>query len=277
LTFLDFHVLVSFVFVAPIPTENDAAGLEPACVRLGWADFERAEERLDMLRRLARLGMDLAQALRDRVVEADGPPAAGADPAMSFTRVARAVRRSLALEARLADERRALSERTEAAAAAARAQAIERAAEDLRQQVSARKKTVWTVLTPEIAAAAARDAGAERDEAGDYDGGYEEDDYDDDEDYDDAYDALASALSERLADAVEREDFLMRPVEAIIAEIREGLGLGAGDDEAADAVAFQAAARRAGSERKTRAPLTCADVRAAWGMVDGAVAGVESG
>jgi hypothetical protein len=276
LTFRDLYVLVSFMFIAPISTENDAPGLEPAGVRLGWADFERASERLEMLRRLARLGMDLAQALRDRVVEAEGPPANGADPALSFTRVARAVRQSLALEARLEDDRRALSDRTEAAVAAARAEAIERAAEDLRQQVSARKKTVWTVLTPEIAAAASRDAGAERDDAGgsDDEAGYEEDD---DEDDNDAYDALASALSERLADAVEREDFLMRPVEAIIAEIRAGLGLGAGDDEAADAVAFEAAARRAGSARKARAPLTCAEVRAAWGMVDGAVAGVESG
>jgi len=66
-------------------------------------------------------------------------------------------------------------------------------------------------------------------------------------------------------------------VEAIIAEIRQGLGLGAEEDEAADGAALRVAARRARSSRTARAPLTCAEVAAAWRWTGGAVAHVESG
>jgi len=246
------------MFDRPVQIDGDAT--QP--------DLERAGERLVILRRLSQLGMDLAQALRDRVVEAEGtPPAASsADPILSFTRVARAVRQGLALEVRLEDERRALGEKTQAAAVAAGAEALARAADEKREQIMARNQAVWKVLRPEIEAATSS-VGEEVQDHGAY-----EDDDDDDEFY-----ALANDLNERLTDAAEREDFLMRPVEAIIAEIRQALGLGTGEDEASDASALRAAARRARSRRGPPPEVTAAEVEAAWRWTGGTLARAESG
>lgn len=243
----------------PVQIDGDAA--QP--------DLERAGERLVMLRRLSQLGMDLAQALRDRFVDADPPPppvASGVDPMLSFTRVARAVRQGLALEVRLEDERRALGEKTQAAAAAARAEALARAADEKREQIRARNQAVWKVLRPEIEAATSSDG-----EEGQDDGAYEDDD-DDDEFY-----ALTGELHERLTDAAEREDFLMRPVETIITEIRQALGLGTGENEASDASALRVAARRARSRRGPPSEVTAAEVEAAWRWTGGTLARAESG
>jgi hypothetical protein len=84
----------------------------------------RAARQLRALEELAAIGMELARALRDQVVAAtavqasepeDGEPNSGAASgavsgetvALAFSRIARAVRQTLALEARLADEDRA--------------------------------------------------------------------------------------------------------------------------------------------------------------------------
>lgn len=237
------------MFISPILPEND----------LAKADLERAGERLAMLRRLSQWGMDLAQALRDGVVEGVDAPlsnAPGPDPALSFTRVARAVRQSLALEARLEDQRRSLGEKIAAAAEAGRAEALERAAEDRRKQVSVRRQAVWTVLRPEIEEATSWDEA-------------EDDDGDDD---DHEYYALTNDLHERLADAAEHEDFLAGPVETIIDEIRQALGLAedlVGDAETSGSTALRAP-DRAGPARMIRRPpipnppISCADVAEAW-------------
>lgn len=267
MTFYKKYVLYLFMLDQPVQIDGDAA--QP--------DLERAGERLVVLRRLSQLGMDLAQALRDRFVDADPPPpvASGVDPILSFTRVARAVRQGLALEVRLEDERRALGEKTQAAAAAARAEALARAADEKREQIRARNQAVWKVLRPEIEAAtlSVGEEGRDDDAGDNY-----ADDYDDEDDLrDDEFYALTGALHERLTDTAEHEDFLMRPVEAIIDEIRQALGLGAQDDEASDAARLRPAARRTRSEHGAPGDITAAGVEAAWRQSSGAAARVETG
>ena len=82
----------------------------------------RAEERLAMLRELAELGMALARELTRRTLEAEEDPDPGAaasanpraapgprhDPADSFARLSRAVRLTLALEAKVEEDLSAL-------------------------------------------------------------------------------------------------------------------------------------------------------------------------
>ena len=68
------------------------------------ADQERSQRHARVLRRLAEIGMNLAEAV-DLQRQEDG--ADPADLAMKFARIAKAVRQTLALEARLGDEDRA--------------------------------------------------------------------------------------------------------------------------------------------------------------------------
>ena len=90
----------------PAATHDDDADAEPRgpglCARCGDGVDEAELDRL-MLRELAEIGMDLARALRRQVLEPeDGPAmAAGVDPALAFSRLARAVRLTVALKARL--------------------------------------------------------------------------------------------------------------------------------------------------------------------------------
>jgi hypothetical protein len=67
------------------------------------ANAERAERHARILRRLAEIGMNLAEAV-DLQRQEDG--ADPAELAMKFARIAKAVRQTLALEARLADDDR---------------------------------------------------------------------------------------------------------------------------------------------------------------------------
>jgi hypothetical protein len=70
----------------------------------------RAERHLRLLQELAEIGMDIARAVRaEAVAEADAGEAAPsrfgrAEPGLVFSRIARAVRQTLALEARFAEE-----------------------------------------------------------------------------------------------------------------------------------------------------------------------------
>jgi hypothetical protein len=59
-----------------------------------------AEQRLAMLRRLAELGMQLAEKLAERAVSSPSDAEPKHDPAESFARISRAVRLTLALEAK---------------------------------------------------------------------------------------------------------------------------------------------------------------------------------
>jgi hypothetical protein len=64
----------------------------------------RAERRLRLLEELSEIGMELARGLRDRanaeLVDADGDAGSRRDPADAFARLSRAVRLTLALEAK---------------------------------------------------------------------------------------------------------------------------------------------------------------------------------
>lgn len=72
-------------------TEFPAEGLEAV---------ERRERHLRILAELADIGMELVQEVRRQVLEEVVPP--GVDPALVFARLAKAVRQTLALEARVA-------------------------------------------------------------------------------------------------------------------------------------------------------------------------------
>jgi len=88
----------------PAPTLCDApTTAEPAATAIA-----RAERRLAMLRRLADLGMQLAEELAGRAVSSSDRAEPKHDPAESFARISRAVRLTLALEARFEQELAAL-------------------------------------------------------------------------------------------------------------------------------------------------------------------------
>jgi len=90
----------------PAPASCDT----PATAAPAAGAIERAEQRLAMLRRLAELGMQLAEKLTERALSAPADPEPKHDPAESFARVSRAVRLSLALEAKADQDLAALRE-----------------------------------------------------------------------------------------------------------------------------------------------------------------------
>jgi hypothetical protein len=65
----------------------------------------RAERHLALLAELADIGMDLAREVRRQALDASEDAPSAADLALTFSRVARAVRQTVALEARLAEAR----------------------------------------------------------------------------------------------------------------------------------------------------------------------------
>lgn len=85
---------------------------EPSPIPEPPSAAERARKRMDMLDELAGLGMELARALSAQALAAldpdapEAPKITNSDPVAMFTRVARAVRQTVALELRLqrADE-----------------------------------------------------------------------------------------------------------------------------------------------------------------------------
>jgi hypothetical protein len=87
----------------------------PATADPAAAAIARAERRLAMLGRLAELGMKLAEALTERAVSAPKDAEPRHDPAESFARVSRAVRLTLALEAKADQDLAALRDGAEAA------------------------------------------------------------------------------------------------------------------------------------------------------------------
>jgi hypothetical protein len=90
LTFAGSYVLVLFMIAAQ-PIRETAEAAE-----------ERAERHLGMLRELAEIGMGLARKLQHEADQADTVPA---ELVLTFSRLARAVRQTMALETRLADDR----------------------------------------------------------------------------------------------------------------------------------------------------------------------------
>jgi hypothetical protein len=74
----------------------------------------RAQHRFEVLRELTDIGMELARDLRRQTAEPRGPDAPPVDFALTFARISRAVRQTLALEERFEAERRARHEKVEA-------------------------------------------------------------------------------------------------------------------------------------------------------------------
>jgi hypothetical protein len=90
-----------------------AAEPSPCGCRCGDA---RAERHLTTLQELAEIGMDLARDVRAKALDTAPAPAepARADYGLMFSRIARAVRQTLALEAKLAEDRDARDKRSQA-------------------------------------------------------------------------------------------------------------------------------------------------------------------
>jgi hypothetical protein len=141
---------------------------------------DRPERRLRILQELAEIGMELARALRTQALAAKADPAAAVDLGLSFSRIARAVRQTVALEARLEQDRQA--------AAAERA---ERQARDTREQADKHKARIRDLVERAIDAEAS--------------GGAAED--------------LLGDLDERLEDADDLAGFADRPVAEIVQHI----------------------------------------------------------
>jgi hypothetical protein len=87
----------------------------------------RAERRLRLLEELAEIGMALARDLRDQAEASDADAPGRRDPADAFARLSRAVRLTLALEARTDQALRDLKAGIEPAREEARARGAERA------------------------------------------------------------------------------------------------------------------------------------------------------
>ncbi|HEX4742521.1 MAG TPA: hypothetical protein VH353_14440 [Caulobacteraceae bacterium] len=90
----------------------------------------RAEQRLSLLRELAEIGMDLARALHREALAAEpaAPETPAADPAGAFARLSRAIRLTLALEARTDEALRSLRSGLAAERETRRVEASRRAA-----------------------------------------------------------------------------------------------------------------------------------------------------
>jgi hypothetical protein len=165
---------VPFLFMSDAAAFSDAMP-DPAT--------DRTERHLCLLQELAELGMTMARAVVAQVVDAETP---ATDPGLAFSRIARAVRQTVALEARLAEDRQL---RREKAAA--------RDVEAGRLRAVRRKHEVRRCVEQAIEADASEN---------------------------DAEDLLGD-LDERLDDGVYDFDFAERPVGELIARICRDLGV----------------------------------------------------
>ncbi|MDR3512451.1 MAG: hypothetical protein P4L73_12515 [Caulobacteraceae bacterium] len=146
------------------------------------------------LAELGEIGMALARDLRDRALErtAEAPALAAGDVGLAFSRIARAVRLTLALEARIGEGQAARAREAEAGAAA----------EAECGKIDRMRRYIHTEVVRDVVEEAIE---AEADEG-------------------DAERLLAD-LYERLEDEDETADFGERPVGDLIDRIRHDLGL----------------------------------------------------
>jgi hypothetical protein len=147
----------------------------------------RTEQRLAMLRELCEIGMRLARGVER---QAENPETASGDLGLAFSRIARAVRQTLALEARLEGER-------EARVQEERAMRDRQSARATRSSVERRSRLVRRAVGQAIEADA------------------EESDFE----------QLFDDLDERLADREDDDGFLDRPVGELVARICKDLGV----------------------------------------------------
>ena len=152
---------------------------------------ERAERHLRMLAELAEIGMELARQVGRQAL--DGGAEVDGDPGLKFARIARAVRQTVALEARLDSEARALEQ--QGAAARASREAAQRA------RVQQQKMRVKRLVEEAISGATGREA-----------------------DPDDA-ESLRLDLDERLEDPDIEAELGWRPIGVIFAGICQDLGI----------------------------------------------------
>jgi hypothetical protein len=188
---------------APDPSP-DRAG---SCGRSGDDEAGVQHERhLAILQELTAIGMDIARAVRCQAMEAakpapDGwvaPPERDRDFTALFACISRAVRLTVALEAKLAEERRQFLESTETQRAAARAEAARcRAAAETRRR-ALKKAKVERIAKQGI-------EGATKDLQERYN--------------------LGNGLSERLRDYERYDELGNRPIGEILARIFRDLGL----------------------------------------------------
>jgi hypothetical protein len=162
------------------------------------------EEQMAMLSRLARMGMDIAEAVRRDACDTPQPPqdtphdaAPARDPGLVFARVARAVRMTIALQSRLAKDLAAL----------------DRADQDAERAAKTRRRIRLSRLVEQAAEAGV----AARREAG---GGY----WADEDAVEDEIEQLSAEAYERLVDA---EDGVLDGLsfEAVVAGVVADLGL----------------------------------------------------
>jgi hypothetical protein len=175
--------------------------------------LERTDRHLRTLQELAEIGMEMARLLRDEAscfahrasqgrasqdrTPGDPERRSAPDLALQFARIARAVRQTVALEARLVEERAAFDERV---AQAARRQADHLTAE--RKKQGAARKLKATVLVEQIIQADVdRDGESERAEA--------------------LFDDLCAFVVDSRTDA----DYADRPVGEILLQICKDLGI----------------------------------------------------
>ena len=152
---------------------------------------ERTERHLRMLAELAEIGMELARQVGRQAL--DGGAEVDGDPGLKFARIARAVRQTVALEARLDADARALEQ--QGAAARASREAAQRA------RVQQQKMRVKRLVEEAISGATGREA-----------------------DPDDA-ESLRLDLDERLEDPDIEAELGWRPIGVIFAGICEDLGI----------------------------------------------------
>jgi hypothetical protein len=191
LTFASIYVLGLFPMSIPRPDSlaRDDDAPDPDAARAAW--------RAKALEDLAEIGMAMAQALRDRMATAESD-AAACEISLAFTRIARAVRLTVALDARLGEAQAMRAETLAAKAAEQRAAAAEAR--------EARVELITGRVQDAVEMAIAAQTSGRRD------GGYESE-------------RLSEALSEYLEDRRETETFADRPVSIVVAQVCQALGV----------------------------------------------------
>jgi hypothetical protein len=185
LTSLESDVLVLFMFatttpLAPSPCPQDSAR---------ETDEERTDRHLAVLKELTEIGMRVARAVEAQATgEAapDAPVIVSTDLGLTLSRIARAVRQTVALEARLVEDRRA-----------GQAQRAAKLAQETKVRSWLRKAKVQDIVERAI----------EAQESGD------------------RAEDLLSDLAERLADPDDEAIFADRPLPELVARICRDLGV----------------------------------------------------
>ena len=144
-----------------------------------------------MLRELAELNLEMARVLLARARDGEGSGEGRVDPGLALARVTRSARLTMALNSRMADERAARLK-------AAETERVERRKKEKRERTEARRRQISDVIWRE----------AQKDRA------------------DEEAREVMEALDERLNDLEDWDvDFLERPIEALLDQIRAELGL----------------------------------------------------